>query len=730
MKKFFAWALVLAMVMTMMPVMDVHNHAHAATSGEGYGCDRYSCDCTLYVYGKTTMLGDYCTCGHKASSHTVAPEEQCNHVAKEDDGDCTTRVWCKICETHIMVDKKDEHVPGEDDGNCTTPILCSNPGCTQIAAEGFPHTRKSDGDCTTADDCSVCEQKAVFPAGVHTPGEDDGDCTTPVQCADCPQIAVAAKEHIAAEDDGDCTTAVLCANAGCEVVMTAAKASHTPKADDGDCTTAVYCADCDKVAIPAAASHTPMADDGDCSTPIECSVCHKVTTEAASTHNLVNGACTDCEFVCKHTATTKTTTKEANCKEEGTVVETCDACGVVVDTETLPVDSKNHNYVVFPFGAGYCVRCNEVNVNYDDFEDMLPEDKPVENPCDEHQWAHLEFGAWYCTKCGASATDIKPLEPEVCDHADTYIEVVEAATCKKEGTAKEVCDICEEVLDENVVLPIDKENGHDLVIFPFGASWCNICSEINVNWEDFVEPENPQDTCDHNWHKVTHNGYFCDKCQKITTDENEVNAPKEEPEGPKYCENNEHEWATLGFGAWYCLKCGANSTNIFPLEPEYCDHAGFYIDVTTPATCVATGLGNKVCDLCETVLEEGVEVPVDPDAHKWVVGEGGIACCELCGLLESELPEEEPCDHMWLQVATGWFCGKCGAVTLDDPFATEPVVLLGDVNDDGVVDGRDEVRLMKYLVGQGVSINKANADLNGDGVIDGRDEIRLLYKLL
>lgn len=32
MKKFFAWVMVLAMVMTMMPVMDVHQHAHAETS--------------------------------------------------------------------------------------------------------------------------------------------------------------------------------------------------------------------------------------------------------------------------------------------------------------------------------------------------------------------------------------------------------------------------------------------------------------------------------------------------------------------------------------------------------------------------------------------------------------------------------------------------------------------------------------------------------------------------
>ena len=457
--------------------------------------------------------------------------------------------------------------------------------------------------------------------------------------------------------------------------------------------------------------------------------CANTGCDQACAHNWENGVCTECDYACKHPETHLDTVEEANCKNEGIADVHCDDCGLVIGTEVLPVDSKNHDYVVFPFGAGYCVRCNDINVNYEDFKDVLPEKKPVENPCEEHQWASLSFGAWYCTKCGASATDIKPLEPEICDHADTYIEVVEAATCKKEGSAKEICDICETVLDENVVLPIDKENGHDLVIFPFGASWCNLCSEINVNWEDFVEPENPQDTCDHNWHKVTHNGYFCDKCQKITTDENEVNAPKEEPEEPEYCEDNEHEWATLGFGAWVCLKCGANSTNIFPLEPEYCDHPGYIIEVTTPATCVATGLGNKVCDLCETVLEEGVEVAIDPEAHQWATDENDKLYCELCGIFESDLPEEEPCEHDWAAVATGWYCWKCNSVTLDDPFATEPVVLRGDANDDGVVDGRDVIRLMKYLVG-GASINEANSDVNEDGAIDGRDVIRLMKKVL
>jgi hypothetical protein len=49
----------------------------------------------------------------------------------------------------------------------------------------------------------------------------------------------------------------------------------------------------------------------------------------------------------------------------------------------------------------------------------------------------------------------------------------------------------------------------------------------------------------------------------------------------------------------------------------------------------------------------------------------------------------------------------------------------GDVTGDGVVDGRDLLRLAKYLGGYDVSINSANATVNGDNAVDGRDLLRL-----
>lgn len=710
MKKFFAWALVLAMVLTMMPVMDEHNHAHAAYIYGDCKCG----SCSGWVPGNTMLGKTVCAkCACTEQSHITG----CDHANAQyypnygDEYYNTHERYCKadLCpekrsyvdEPHVWVDGKcvcgvTQHTCTEFDVDINSPI--EQPTCN------------SYGGYTGI--CKECGDSQFIPFTAYDPTnhswKNDGTCAN-----GCGEKC----EHVKFVDN-------KCAVCGCPDHVHPDEAFTDTLKTPGNCVKgAVYtrtyaCGATEAVTYPIDRNAHTWAPTGQCA---------NTGCNQACTHNWVDGVCTECTFVCVHAETTQTTTVPGNCKNVGSADLICDECGEITDTVELPIDEDNHEWVVFPFGAGYCVRCNEVNVNYDDFEDVLPEKEPVENPCDEHQWASLAFGAWYCTKCGATATDIKPLEPEVCDHADTYIEVVEAATCKKEGSAKEICDICETVLDANVVLPIDKENGHDLVIFPFGASWCNLCHEINVDYEDFIEPENPQDSCDHEWVSFPFGVWLCPKCMLQTEEDPTVPV---EPEEPKYCENNEHQWASLAFGAWYCTKCGASATDIKPLDPDICDHADTYIDVTTPATCVATGIGNKMCDICETVLAVGLEVEIDPDAHQWGADANGNACCLLCGLYESELPKEEPCEHEWAAVATGWYCWKCNTVTLDDPFATEPVVLLGDVNDDGCVDGRDEVRLMKYLVGQGVHINKLNADLNGDGVIDGRDEIRLLYRLL
>ena len=70
--------------------------------------------------------------------------------------------------------------------------------------------------------------------------------------------------------------------------------------------------------------------------------------------------------------------------------------------------------------------------------------------------------------------------------------------------------------------------------------------------------------------------------------------------------------------------------------------------------------------------------------------------------------------------------GGRAAVFLLNVKVTESPRLPGDATDDGVVDGRDVLRLMKYFAGQEVTFNARNADVTGDGEVDGRDVLRLM----
>lgn len=55
--------------------------------------------------------------------------------------------------------------------------------------------------------------------------------------------------------------------------------------------------------------------------------------------------------------------------------------------------------------------------------------------------------------------------------------------------------------------------------------------------------------------------------------------------------------------------------------------------------------------------------------------------------------------------------------------------ITGDCNGDGVVDGRDLLRLARYIAGGGSSVDLSAADINGDGNMDGRDVLRLAKQL-
>ena len=232
-----------------------------------------------------------CSCGHKGQSA---------HTPEADDGNCTTAIKCKDCDSVVVAAKA--HEAEADDNNCATATKCKH--CNYIFVPAKSHTPAADdGDCTTAIMCTDCG-RVVVAANSHTPMADDNDCTTAIKCARCNCIVTPAKAaHEAEADDNNCATATKCKH--CNYIFVPAK-SHTPAADDGDCTTAIMCTDCGRV-VAAANSHTPETDDGDCTTESKCAVCGCVVVEA----------------------------KEHVLDKTGAF---CQACGMTFDTE--PVDTE------------------------------------------------------------------------------------------------------------------------------------------------------------------------------------------------------------------------------------------------------------------------------------------------------------------------------------------------------------------------------------------------------
>lgn len=89
---------------------------------------------------------------------------------------------------------------------------------------------------------------------------------------------------------------------------------------------------------------------------------------------------------------------------------------------------------------------------------------------------------------------------------------------------------------------------------------------------------------------------------------------------------------------------------------------------------------------------------------------------------------------LWKDDATGKFEGLDHEVNLGQNgthVEGKAVVKFkkGDVNDDGVVNGRDVMELRRYLAGQTSTIDKDAADVNGDGIINGRDLMEIMKKV-
>ncbi len=195
--------------------------------------------------------GDSATLILDGVTYTEKISEDEYHTHKgNDDGDCTTTLFCSICDIELVA-AKDAHVYSSEwvyngnghwhkcescdatteieyhsiqsSGNCTVASLC---GCGFVMLEAQPHSSFTlifiDGDYHY-EGCSNCTQPIN---DIRTPHDfsvlqfDEHDHW--YQCPDCE--ATSDRITHSGEDDGDCTTEVICS---CGEIAIAAHDAHS-----------------------------------------------------------------------------------------------------------------------------------------------------------------------------------------------------------------------------------------------------------------------------------------------------------------------------------------------------------------------------------------------------------------------------------------------------------------------------------------------------------------------
>ena len=192
---------------------------------------------------------------------------------------------------------------------------------------------------------------------------------------------------------------------------------------------------------------------------------------------------------------------------------------------------------------------------------------------------------------------------------------------------------------------------------------------------------------------------------------------------------------------------------VCPVCGEKADQGEHWALCGAPDVCAVCGAENVSMEY----ISHQLEMKHDGAFHWWICSvcgeesekDGHIVFCgapDVCGVCGAPYKGEvrhlvqSPDDYREYNENCHQFeCGCCHEMILEKHDFIDGVCQLcgygqtaglkGDTNSDGVVDGRDLLRLARHIAGTGVSIDMEASDVNGDGKVDGRDVLRLAKQL-
>ena len=259
-----------------------------------------------------------------------------------------------------------------------------------------------------------------------------------------------------------------------------------------------------------------------------------------------------------------------------------------------------------------------------------------------------------------------------------------AATCTETGlTEGSRCTVCEEILVAQTEIPA---KGHTAEAIPGKAA---TCTETGLT-----------------------EGSRCTVCEEILVAQTEIPAKGHTAEAiPGKAATCTETGLTEGSKCTACdeiliaqteIPAKGHTIEVNPAVEATCEHAGH--------------TEGKACTVCGEILEASKEIPILD--HTPVIDPEVTATYTSVGLTK------------------GSHCAACGKILQAQETIPMLVVIPGDVNEDGIVDGRDVIVLMKYLAdeidpktGKTYEINRKNADVDASRKVDEKDLLRLVKYL-